>query len=154
MLDVIPIDCGEEWMLLYLKWALWTCAETSSWVTVEQGDHQVFGLSRNASWQLKRAIDDIIEELIFVSREIWRSTDKHLVQKYSEEIPIDRFTVTNSPEHFWSQVSDRPAEGFGTLAHFQDTFFGKTEIGEEGMAVIIEDDVIGFEISIDDIPFV
>lgn len=62
--------------------------------------------------------------------------------------------MTNSPQHFRSQVSDRPAEGLGALAHFQDTFFGKTKISEERMAVIIQNDVIGFEISIDNVPLV
>lgn len=59
------------------------------------------------------------------------NADYELIQKHSEQVPIDGAGVSLLEEYFWSEVSDGAAEGLGDIV--VDTFLGEAEVGEPGI---------------------
>jgi len=54
---------------------------------------------------LKRSHLDILKQNSLVRVEVRRHSDKHFVNQYSEEVPVDAFGVASTSEHFRSKVS-------------------------------------------------
>lgn len=57
--------------------------------------------------------------------------------------------MVSSPDDFGSHVFDRTAEAVGPLL-MRKKLFGKAEVGEDHVAVAVQQDVLQFDVSIDD----
>jgi len=72
---VVPLDRLEEGVPHDLQSAFRPRAQALGRVPVQEGNHQVLGLSGNALRQLERAVDDIVKQLVLVAGEVRRLSD-------------------------------------------------------------------------------
>ena len=57
------------------------------------------------------------------------------------------------PQHLWGEVGRRPTEALRLVSDI-DAHFAQSKISDEGVAIRIEHNIVGFQISEDNIPLV
>jgi hypothetical protein len=62
--------------------------------------------------------------------------------------------MSNALEHLWSQVGHGAAEAFSSLASFKYSFFGEPEISQLRVSFVVDNNVVWFEVAVNDISFV
>ena len=78
-----------------------------------------------------------------------READDHFVGQDSEGPPVDGETVTALNKNLRSQIVRRSTEGKGLGVTFEH--LGQTEIGQTDVAVLVHQDVLGLQITVDDV---
>lgn len=78
-----------------------------------------------------------------------RLSAKHFIEHYPQAPPVDCLVVPFIPEQkLWSDILTRAAERVGLL-HALNAAFSNAEIGQLDMPVTVKNDILGFQISID-----
>lgn len=97
---------------------------------------------------------NIINEVccLLIIRVIGRNAHKHLIQQHPQQVPIDTLAMSRPFEHLRGQIGGRAAEGAGGGV-VEHAFLGEAEVGEHGVAFVIEDYVVWLQVSEDNIPF-
>ena len=94
---------------------------------------------------------DQLEHLVVVrlaSVEGWEAHD-HFVSQDSQRPPIDREGVTAFDQYFWRQVVGRATERVSLLVALE--YLGQAEVSQAHVPIIIHDDVLWFQVSVDDV---
>ena len=57
--------------------------------------------------------------------------------------------MVSGPDYFWRHVFDGAAKAVGSL-FMGKKLFGKAKVGEDNVAVAVQQDVLQFDVSVDD----
>lgn len=145
-----PVDGVEEGVRLDLGRAVGT--ETLLRVTVEQLGQKVLGGRRYhvVAGEVEGFRENLAVHLVRVLVVEGRQSRKHLVQKDSERPPIHRLVVALSHKQLGRQVLGSTTEGVGAVfvLHVQ---LAETEIAQGDVALVVEQNVLGLQITVDDV---
>jgi len=98
-------------------------------------------------------LDHVVHFISVLTRGVERrAANKHLVSKDADGPPINREPMTHIRQNLRCDVVRRAAESLRLLSSLEH--FSETEIGEAEVAVLVHEDVFGFEVAIDDLLFV
>jgi len=73
----------------------------------------------------------------------------HFISEDTERPPISSFIISSTLKNFRSKILWRSAEGFGSLSISYN--FSHSEICETDITILIHEDILKFEISIDEV---
>lgn len=74
-------------------------------------------------------------------------TDDHLVDEDAEGPPVDGMRVAFVEDDFWRNVLGSSTDGIGPF--FGSELFDETEVAEFEQTILHEENVLGFQVSVD-----
>lgn len=141
----LPVHALEELVLLHF-------VECDPFVRLlgQQQVEKVLAFLRDIFWQLELCRSDAIVQLFDVLGVVRRETNQELIEDSADLVDVGRLANTFAVQHFWRQISRAAAEGLRELL-LPDVFLGESEVCQTAVAVGVNQYVLWFEISVDDI---
>ena len=113
----------------------------------------------DAIWILERLLDDLAKHGVLVLAVEGRDADEHLISgeaglhENAERPPVRFFTMPFLCDDLWRDILGCADDGVG-LGVGAGQFLGDAEVRKLEVAVGVEEDVFGFEDSVDDVHIV
>ena len=121
-------------------------------ISFHQLQDQRLGWVAQFSWEIQVCILNVLQQLLFYLRIVRSLSDEHLVEKHSDQIPVDWLAVAFPLKHLRSQIRQGPTKTPGWEVII-DAFFTQAEISEFAVPILINNHIIRFHISKDDFSF-
>ena len=136
---------------MYLDLAGAVCAESSRGVAVEQFREQVSSRWGHdlGSWEVQGFREDFAVHFVRVFVVEGREARQHFVQQYAQRPPIHRLRITLPVQELGGEILGGAAEGVGFVLVFH-VEFAEAEVAEGDVADVVDEDVLGFQVAVDD----
>lgn len=85
---------------------------------------------------------------------VGRDPDQQLIHDHAQQVPVDCLPMPAALEHLGGQVRHRAAEGPRALAVVQDALLAQPEVGQLGVPVDVQHDVVGLQVPENDVALV
>ena len=118
-------------------------------LSIEQLLYQAARLIRQGGRQADWTLQNLVEQLLSVSAVKGGNANQHFIDESSQTPPVSRSSMARSCQYFGRQVLRRAAERRRRDV-VVDAFLGQAEICEFDVPVRVQQDVLGFEVSIHD----
>ena len=99
------------------------------------------------TWELDLALKNFLVDCHRVVIVEWVNTSVHLIDQNSQGPPVDRLSVTLVEEHFGGKILGRSTKRVGTSL----TVLGEAEIGKLEVTLLVDENVFGLQIAVDDV---
>ncbi len=145
-----PINGVEERVRLDLGRTIG--AEPLGRVPVEQLRQEISGHGRHHVfvWEVERFVQDlaihVVDHLVV---ERWQAS-QHLVEQHPEGPPVNGLIVVLGEQQLWSEVFGCSAKCIGSILVFH-LELAEAEVAESDVALVVEQNVLGLEISINNV---
>mmetsp|Transcript_15445 Transcript_15445/g.34065 ORF Transcript_15445/g.34065 Transcript_15445/m.34065 type:complete len:291 (-) Transcript_15445:1126-1998(-) len=149
-----PVEPAEEGVRLDLAGVLLPRAQSVLRVPHQQVGQQVLGVVGDLGGEVELGLHDLLEHGLAVAAVERRQACDHLVQQRPQGPPVHRPAVPLSSQHLGRNVLGRAAEAVrprGVVAH---PLFREAEVGQPHVAVLVQKDVFGLQVAVNDVHFV
>ena len=123
-------------------------------LSVEQPPDEVLGCVIHADHALpplQLTCHDLLVESHEAGVHEGRLTDQHLVHQDTQGPPVHTLSVTPTLENLRREVFRSPAHGVAHTARRPDHGLGEPEVSDHGVALGVQEDVLGLEVSVGDV---
>lgn len=153
--ELLDIESLEEGMLKDLGNVV-LCTETLSLVLFKQLFDEVLGNWRHfeaEALQIGESDGALLDEVlhaVVVAMEERSDANQQLVQKHSEGPPVHCVVMAVTNDHLWRKVLWCATERV-RLVLLASKHFRESEISQQQIAVVVKQNILGFQIAIEDV---
>eukprot|EP00968_Pinguiococcus_pyrenoidosus_P002425 scaffold135_cov249-Pinguiococcus_pyrenoidosus.AAC.9 len=146
----VDASVREEFLVLHLTRAIGP--KSLRRIAVEQLGDEDGRHPRHVSRDLQRCVAKSVEELLPVPRVPGRQPREHFVRDHAEAPPVDGFAVSNPIQNFRRHVLRGAAHALGTRRRLLDARLCKAKVPKLDVAIVLEEDVLGLQVAVHDVP--
>lgn len=145
-----PVDVGKPFVLLDVHDTISEVSVALGEVSGEETFDQVLGIGVDVGGPADTTNEDLFVELKVILIVEGGVTGKHLKDKDAQGVPIDGLAIPLGLDDFWGEVIRGTTQSPGDVGDM----FGEAKVGDLDVTQGVEEDIFGFEITVDDVTFV